>query len=373
MLKVPSKAKELIANRLKRLEQDLSPLAAQIENKPLFYNNKQRLSDANVFYQEAIKLFGDSHLFDYRSWRKQIYKAILHAQVEIDTINNPEVDPVNGWVKQEYADLDYDGLKEIHIDTQLMNLIFKPELSGALVDFEYKPRKTNLVNYSPEYEAALNYVDYFFEKDFNSLSIPEIKELVGQQAKATIAIPTDYLKTKYSKDLAGFRLIKELKSNSLNSVKIIKHFNFKAGIGGHLPNCTTGFSTEYWLESASEINDNLLLANQFSFLFPSASEQGMFLRPLSVFGGIAEKAIDASKEQLIPYTSVEGGLYGIRIIDGLSNLIMDIRSAKPLSGALVYPLFDANSNLQSMVLLFFIKAKTVFTDEKANMIFLSIM
>lgn len=353
--------REFIKKRLLRLESDIAPLEQYIENHPLEYKNKQRLVETNTYFQQAKESFGSQNIDSLNSWRKQVYKAIIHAQVEMDTIYNPEVDPIVGWVKQELIDLDKDNKKFLQLDTQLMTLHFDLEKSGSVINFEYKPRKANLVNFFEELPESYFAIDYLFEGELEKISLEN-------QNKITLN-KIDYLNTKHSLDLCGFRFISEI----AEEVKLIKHYSFKAGIGAYLPNSTTGFSIEYWLESAKELKDNLYLVNQFSLLFPSGSELGLTIKGLGSFGGIGENSFEASKSQLLNSGSVAGGLYGLRMIDGVTNLTIDIRFSKAISAIQILPVHDQENNLVTMQLKVFVKAKNVINDDKAMMVFLSII
>ena len=118
-----------------------------------------------------------------------------------------------------------------------------------------------------------------------------------------------------------------------------------------------------------------MVVNRFVFMLPSATLGGASLRPLSSAGGEGPKVFPLETALLLENKDVEGGLCGGRLIDGIENFVMDIRSAKPLNALGCFPLtyqHQGTAAFGGIVLLFFLEARRVFQDDKANTIFLSI-
>ena len=114
-----------------------------------------------------------------------------------------------------------------------------------------------------------------------------------------------------------------------------------------------------------------MAVSRFVFMLPSGTQNGVSLRPLSSAGGEGKTALKLDDPLLLQTKDVEGGLYGGRLIDGIDNFVMDIRSAKPLSALGCFPLVS-ESSFGGFVMLFFLDARRIFQDDKANTIFLSI-
>ena len=175
-------------------------------------------------------------------------------------------------------------------------------------------------------------------------------------------------------------LVKLGYSNSIShknfDAELIKHYTFKSGLGAHRPNSTTGFSLEYWLESSNSPQD-LTLALEFNISLPSTTPGVLSLRPLISGGGVSEHRYDLSQEHSFSKHVLqdEGIICGARLVDGVTDFVLDIRSAKELSGMIALPIF--HEVLEEEVyygtkLLLLLPADKVLSDEKANNIFVSI-
>lgn len=72
--------------------------------------------------------------------RFPVYRSLLQAEAKLDTLeefSKPRV---------EETDFDSDGSPEILIETQEMNLYFKPSTGGSLVELDFKPLHYNLLD-----------------------------------------------------------------------------------------------------------------------------------------------------------------------------------------------------------------------------------
>jgi len=362
--------------RLQALAAEIAPLGKFIKTKPKEIENLQHLLKA----RKALLLARSEELWSAKAFKRPAVRACLYeqiniAQVEIDIIVEPDVDPVLGWVRHLHLPND-EQVKQVAIDTQLMRLHFDLARAGALTEFDYKGRKANLVSTAWDENHSLSFLEGLVELQPNELSgekLPEINRLLtpmpGSAAEALI--------TRQTKDLTGLRLIRTadargIKSSTNWSARIVKHYTVKAGIGAHLPNVTTGFSQEYWLEGTGAPGASVYCVSRFSFMLPSAHPDSISFRPLASAGGEAPKSIRHS-QFFLKANDVEGGLYGIRLIDGISNFVVDLRSAKQLNGVGCLPFEQvSDSEANGFALLFFIGAGRIYEDDKANMIFLSI-
>ncbi|MFN8389530.1 MAG: hypothetical protein U0136_04500 [Bdellovibrionota bacterium] len=380
-----SQEQRLLSERREALRRALIPLPELIKTMPKEAANTERLRAARRFYlktHHADFMLGTAKQFRSHKLRRAFADAVLCAQVELDTIVHPEVDPLHGWITYAVESGAGQHTPKVVVDSQLKTLFFEPTLAGALVEFDYKPRKVNLSNTSDLQCRNLSFIDGVLE-----LSSAELKAS-SMQAVAERLVPqegdrAEPLVTRHTPDLFGLRLIrtltpKSLKTESSAAVSLVKHYAVKAGIGAYLNNATTGFSVEHWVEGTPPSGSNHYLVSQFCFSLPSGNAEGMSLRPLSIAGGTAEVALTLDELRFVENRDVPGGLYGTRLIDGINGFVMDLRSAKPLNGMAVFPLvadpeLPPEDGCGGVCCLFFVELRRVTGDDKANTIFLSIM
>ena len=364
------------AARVETLAEEMAPLPDLIKTMPKEAENLQHLLAA----RKALALARSAELWspvDFKrpSIRRCIYEQVNIAQVEIDIITQPDIDPVLGWVRHMHLPNE-ESVKYVAIDTQLMRLHFDLARAGALTEFDYKGRKANLASTAWDGNDSLSFIEGLLElqpAELSTAKLPEINRILTPAPGSA----TGALITRQTKDLTGLRLIRTagvrgLKKNGTQSARIVKHYTVKAGIGAHLPNVTTGFSQEYWLEGDSAPGSAVYCVSRYSLMLPSANPDSISFRPLASAGGEAPKSIPYS-QFFLNVNDIEGGLYGLRLIDGVSNFVLDIRSAKQLNGIGVLPLERvSDTEMNGIVLLFFVGAGRIFEDDKANTIFFSI-
>ena len=181
------------------------------------------------------------------------------------------------------------------------------------------------------------------------------------------------LVTRQTLDVAGLKV--EFPLAQTPKTKIVKHYLFKAGIGAHLNNATTGFSIESWLESPEKPLPKSYIASIVCLTLPAAAVATTSARLLSAFGGTSDKAISLTEAKLFRNQDSEGGLHGLRVIDGIDGLFVDIRSAKPLDACLIEPLERDPLNPElfgGLRISFILAAQRIFEDIKSNTVFFSI-
>lgn len=94
--------------------------------------------------------------------RHPVYHNLLLAERELDGIDRlPSV-------RHEEVDFDCDGRKEILVESDVLNLYFKPDLGGCLLELDYKPAAINLLDILSRreegYHRRLREVDRFRDK-----------------------------------------------------------------------------------------------------------------------------------------------------------------------------------------------------------------
>lgn len=369
--------RRLLFHRLLQLDREMAAVPKFIAENPNGFANKERFAKAESWLAKAHSraLFAETgpQTIEQFSLRKQFYRAILSAQVEIDTIQNPEVDPSIGWARYEAVDYDLDGDAESVIDTQLVRLHFKPSQGGSLVAFDYKPRKANFVNhFDPQCAAeccTFALVPFDVERATTASLRTLLPSLPHSHGRSTVTL------TRKTLDMIGLRFATPTNATGY-SAELVNHLLMKSEIGAHLSNATTGFSMEYWLESETPPPDDLQLVHQWSMMLTSGDHRLLSVRPLLSAAGTHDRALSCEEDLIIRPADAPGGLHGIRLIDGLDNLVMDLRSAKPVSAVAVLSITSTNSDGEAAysgtTVLFFYQARRFFRDDKANTLFLSI-
>ena len=378
--------RRLLFHRLLQLGTEMETVPHFIAENANGFANRERFAKAERWLAKARSrtLFAESgsQTIDQFSLRKQIYRAILSAQVEIDTIQNPEVDPSIGWARYEAADYDLDGDVESIIDTQLVRLHFKPSQGGNLVAFDYKPRKANFVNHSDPQCTAECCTFSLLPVDIEGATTESLRSLLPalprSHGRSTVTL------TRKTLDMIGLRFATPIHAIDPEaptkvggySAELVNHLLMKSEIGAHLSNATTGFSMEYWLDAEAAPADNLQLVQQWSMMLTSGDNRVLSVRPLLSAAGTHDRALGCEADLIIRPADAPGGLHGIRLIDGLDNLVMDLRSAKPVSAVAVLSITSPNSSgepaYSGTTVLFFYQARRFFRDDKANTLFLSI-
>lgn len=307
-------------------------------------------------------------------YRGAIYEALLRGQVDFDVARHPDVDPNNGWVELDRFK-SADGLvEELILDTQLMRLYLDTARGGVITEFDYKPRKTNFLNVLGDAEEALPALrDYLVTIASGGEFIPREKHY---------CIKSDVKVTRHTTGLVCLRFLQQCSYRTPSGeeqVELSKEFTFKSGIGAHLSNATTGFGVEYMVEGGNP-NPDAMLVVDWPFILPSGEGTASIGYPLMCVGGVSSTRFELHKESLIRGESVPGGLYGLRLIDGLRDLSLDIRVSRPLWGIKLQPLTVPRSrdgeefrSYQGTVLSFIVPVGRLINTLSGFNVFLSIM
>lgn len=152
-----------------------------------------------------------------------------------------------------------------------------------------------------------------------------------------------------------------------SGMTLTKHILLRSGIGAHLHDSTCGFSVEYWLEGAAPPGENQFLCVSWTFATPSGENAGLSIRALSSVGGVSKELYWADKTLRFAAATNEGGLHGLRLVDGIEGFTSDLRFSKPLDEIRVL------SGSGRHTIYFLMRARRVFGDEKASTLFISIV
>lgn len=362
------------------VEREFEPVPERVKNSAHFTANTehQRLAELYLLRLHTPETV-DQKLFGDPIFRHYLYRSILHAQVEIDAVSRPDIDPTAGWVDLVVEDFDHDGSLEIQVDSQLQRLFFR---GTRLIEWDYKPRKADFLN------LLLPHPREAFSGPAESAALTVCRMAAPGQIEPVKELEQAVEKPKLirqSPDLITFRVRRrvklELPDGAVFSAAIIKDLSVHAGIGAHLNNATTGFSIEYWLETNDKIDDSLILCDEWNIALPSADAAGWSGRLLHGGGGTSEHPFELADVKAADGYNTPGGLHGIRLIDGLGPLVIDLRSAKPLSAAEVVPIATEENFepagfrqiIQGVKVKMSIAAKRVGDEFHTNTLFVSIL
>ncbi len=309
--------RELDNQGLLRRIAELEDLARQPVERPLTLNEIETQQRALAFLETARgELVSTKH--QAAPVRDSVIRSYLSAQVEIDTILSPRVDPNDGWVKL----VDRAPAGRTIVDTQLMRLEFTD--CGDLVSLGYKPRKCELVA-----QLAADAGAWLFASNW-----------VADSAPFVLARTPGFLRIRFAESTAA-----ETTASESSRIQLDKIFSVKSGIGAYLNDSTTGFSLEIKRKNSkvAEVSAPLNTLPSFKLrqviLLPSGVAAMASVAPLLSFGGVGKADLDFTTAEFTA-NSLPGGLFGVRLVDGLDDFTVDFRSSKPILRVEARQLFD---------------------------------
>lgn len=304
---------------------------------------------AQLYLDEAEEIFNGFRASGLKTLSRvavgRFYEALIRAQVEVDKLVYSEVDPNFGWVEWEVLDCDLDRQDELIVNTQLLRLYLDGESGASIVELDYKPRKANLVSFLHDEMGPTENLQALLNINQLPLLEPAVEVYdvaAGSKKSACVSHSVISLRTP---DLLGIKCRQDIEvSGTTQSTSwrttLVKDFLFKSGIGAHCENATTGFSLAYSFSGVELPPKNTLLAIEWNAMLPTAVPEAISICPLLSVGGISTKErFSGAEKKWLSGEDVEGGLHGVRLIDGVSDLHVDIRASKQLLGVSLVPLF----------------------------------
>lgn len=287
----------------------------------------------------------ESLLLDPPLLASAAYELILNAQVLLDEIAHPQIDPTLGWIEREH--MEDEGGTRLVIDSQLMHLNLRGQGAGEILSWDYKPRRISLAAQSYAHlgacaEAALPaFSEGIFQLDGHiPQSVEDAASLFAKMQKIACneeaALPKIITATP---GLLRLRFRKEPSAGIPLGARYLcfKDLSIKAGVGAYRNYATTGFEVEYMLEQVERAEKSLFVL-QLSLCFPSMSMQALALQRLLCMGGVQAEEIEIKGPYWFATESAPGGLYGLRISDRLADFEIDFRFSRALHGAALLPL-----------------------------------
>ena len=308
------------------------------------------LAKARTFLDEAKELRSASSLESF-SERAAVCRAFAEAQVIFDSVMNPETAPEEGWVEcTDTADE-----KWRVVDTQLMRLYFDKSRGAGLSWFEYKPRKINFCNVAKSRELQPS-LRAFLLNDIDDDLAKSICNFDSRAKALTTASTPDVLSIRFSTDS--------------NGVKFDSALDFHAGFGGHLKDANTGFSIE--CELSGEFPEESVFCLEWNYIMQSGEVGGMTAYALKAVGGVEEGLHELSSPLVLSQEHAQGGLYGVRLIDGVGNLVTDFRFSRPLLKLSIDPVID-ELGYQGSRILMYCRASDLADISQRTVLFVSIV
>lgn len=353
-------SREIVAARLKHFTE-----RHQQAFGGLFKEDRLLKAEGHYYLTRLVPALSDPYV------RRRMNQALISAQVEIDFLERPEVDPNEGWIQFH----EQPQFQVYQLQSQLIEMLFKAKTGGALT-LDYKPRKTNLLSVLDKSERA-GFTDFYVEID------GDVERLTEEQLTKILPPPPgafseacEFKLLKRNPSAVSIRFEREF---SLTKGSLLSNFSFhfKSGIGAHLTNSTTGFSVEYWLEAVDK--PQALMGIQVPIMLPSSAVEGMSAIALQCVGGVSNLRRSMEEPFFISAQTIPGGLYGLRLIDGVDGFVIDFRSAKGLLGIYHRPVYSAPAHpdeareYQGSLFYFLSAAHRIFGDDKANTLFVSIV
>ncbi len=300
-------------NLLEEKEHELKTLLLKCESmkedRPLHLHRHLELAKEHL--TKNLKLPCFYFETDSKTIRESLFnervRSLLHAQVELAYFANAEIDPVIGWL--EYL------IKEnsFEVCNPFMSLSMNTNTYGAITKIEYFPRKILL------------------NDGFNSLYYSISDSSIPKEQKKNPKPSQNYRIMRKQPDLFAIRFDEPLSHLNDTEPVCCKIIYFKSGLGSFMPNSTTGFSLEYWLENAETLPDTSDIRLHFPLIFPGDA-QSIHLRALISAGGEDDRLYPLSEQTTNIHSSeVAGSLYGIRLIHSITHFIIDLRFAHQLN------------------------------------------
>ncbi|MCB0345112.1 MAG: hypothetical protein KDD66_08335 [Bdellovibrionales bacterium] len=341
-------AASVFKRRLDELEQLFGELSKQAGGEASRASNMLR--EARVFIDEAREHLTSSDLGSFTS-RALICRCFLKARVIFDSILNPETAPEEGWAIVEEPE---DERWRV-IDTQLMRLYFDKQQGGRLAWFDYKPRKINFCNVVSGGEML------------KSLQA----SLVAVSGSGTEVVHCEFdgavkaLTTASTPDVLSMRFVA-----SKDDLRLDSGLDFHSGFGAHLKEANTGFSVEY--ELSGSVPPDTLFCLEWNYAMQSGEIDGMTAYALKAVGGVEDGLHSLDSPLRLNREHASGGLYGIRITDGIGNLVTDFRFSRPLVRLDADPVID-DSGFQGTRLRLYLPAADLADVKKRCVLFISIV
>lgn len=360
--------REQIKAQLDSLGKSYAHLSAEQES----LNRAWKCFDQSFFTFQP--LFGDLPALTFQKTQNRM-QCLLYSQVELDSLKHPNTDPLIGWIEHSTTKDSEQNLREISVSNPFINLSFSAESGGSIIIAEYKARKVDLLNSLDPNEPLYAFSGRLLhKKNWREKVAVHDKPVIGKLQ--VMRVSPDIL------ILRGTQLLSTPASpqnqKNTNPITFCKDFLIKSTLGGHLANSSYGLTMNYWLEGQESIFPNFFIAVESVFTLPSAYIDSQRARPLLCVGAESEQTVLLNSNCLLKSSNFPGGLYGIRLIDGITSFIIDIRSSKQLDSIMLSPINQIKSedqefDLASIKVVLVSEAHQIRDMDHQNSIFVSVV
>ncbi len=238
---------------------------------------------------------------------RHTWELLLAAHVIIDTCLHSKIDPVEGWLNKSTIK----NSSKTAITSPFIYAI--SDENNSTPRLYYTPRKTLISPLKDNFCLA-------FKTEETKWKVSSECH-TNQNSTQSQSTPM-----RNSPNLYGIKLRRHL--DSIDSFSVLY---LKSNLGGFEKESTSGVQLDYWYESiGSYMPTGTSIAFFASILFPSYMHSLSF-RYLSSFGGSSTNLFPAEPVMKINSIDQEGDINGVRIIDGINHLIMDLRLFTPLN------------------------------------------
>jgi len=310
----------LLDSKKKFLQKQFSLADTIKDDRPLHLLERLKLAiskaDSRDLYPEYI-LKKDLALIEEILFRFE-YRKLLMAQVDLAYFIHAGIEPQIGWIEYDAPSIEQPEKYEIR--NPFLSLQHDLTHGGVITKIDYFPRKFLLNESSPSLFFSIGRIST--PKEFEPIASSLDKWRLMRKQPDLISLRFDE------------EPISNLEENALCT--IAKVIYLKGGLGSFMPNSTSGFSCEFWIEEWLGKNSTIPLNLHLPLLFP-AQQELIQIRALSPFGGETDTLYNAESALLIKKDSIESGLSGIRLINSAEHFVIDIRFTRPINNINLIP------------------------------------
>ncbi len=219
--------------------------------------------------------------------------SLLAAHVLLDSIKHDGEDPTIGWATVTKTKQNNNiHLVRVENPFSYFNIGEKNQIDSI----EYLPRRLLLSHLEPQVAITFN--------DFKASEIVDLPSRIMRQNPDKFGIRLDQ-KTPYG--------------------VLARTIYINGGLGSFGNHATTGFTVDYWLDEDTKVPNTSLFNLEYAIDL-SGSTDSFSARPLLSVGGESKELyrFQNTKNEIV-LENIDGGLSGVRVIDGSSHLVIDLR------------------------------------------------
>lgn len=290
------------------------------DDRPLHLLERLKIAISEVESEHLYPAFileKDSAVIEEILFRNE-FRKLLMAQVDLAYFIHAGIEPQIGWIEYEAPTSQQPNNYEIR--NPFLSIQHDLTRAGAILKIDYFPRKFLLNETNPSLFFSVGEIssEKVFEPNLTSVD--------------------NWRLMRKQPDLISLRFDEEPIANVDEKVpcKVAKVIYLKGGLGSFMPNSTTGFTCEFWIEECEGKISGIPLNLHLPLLFP-AHQELIQIRALSPFGGEDDTLYGAVGKLLFKKDTIESGLSGIRLINSAEHFVIDIRFSRPINNITLIP------------------------------------